>query len=61
MQNVTQINMGMIKSDIEIILNERDIKAFPIIRYDDLVYLDVLYKIIQVLSMDIGLNRLTVI
>ena len=53
--------MGMIKSDLKIVLDERDIKAFAIVADNNLVSLDVLDKIIQVLSMDIGFNLMAVI
>jgi len=53
--------MGLAESDIEIVLNKRNIKRFAIIRNDDFVFLDVLYEIIQVLPLNISFNRLTVI
>ncbi len=46
--------MGMVQPDLKIILDERDIKASAIIRNDDLVFLDVLNKIIQVLPLNIS-------
>ena len=51
----------MIQPDVKIVLNKRDIKAFAIIRNNDLIFLDVLDKIIQVLPLDIGFNDLAVI
>ena len=53
--------MGLFESDFELVLNERDIKAFAIVADNNLVSLDVLDKIIQVLSMDIGFNLMAVI
>ena len=39
----------------------RDIKAFAVIGDDDLVFLDILGKIIQVLTLNISFNRLAII
>jgi len=61
MQNVTQIDMGVVESNIEIILNERDIKRLAIVCDNHFVFLNVLYEIIQVLSMDISFNLMAVI
>ena len=53
--------MGMVESDIEIILKKRDIKAFAVVADNNFVFLDVLYEIIQVLPLNISFNRLAVI
>ena len=53
--------MGLVESDIEIMLKERNIKAFAIVADNNFVSLDVLDKIIQVLSLHIGLDRFAVI
>ena len=61
MQNVTQIDMGVVESNIEIILNERDIKRLAIVCDDHFVFLNVLDKIVQVLPLHICFNLMTVI
>ena len=53
--------MGVVESDIEIVLNERDIKTFAIVCDDHFVFLNVLNEIIQVLPLHISFNRLAVI
>ena len=51
----------MVESDIEIILNERDIKRLAIVCDNHFVFLNVLYEIIQVLPLHICFNLMTVI
>ncbi len=53
--------MGMVESDIEIVLNERDIKTFAVVADNNFVFLNVLDKIFQVLPLYIGLDRFAVI
>ena len=53
--------MGMVESDIEIILNERDIKTFAIVCDDHFVFVNVLDKIIQVLPLNICFNLMAII
>ena len=53
--------MGLVESDIEMMLNERDIKTFAIIADNHFVFLDVLNKIIKIFPVNICFNRLTVI
>ena len=61
MQKVTQIDMGVIKPEIEIVLDERDIKSFAITGNDDLVFLDVRSEIVTVLPPHISFNHLAVV
>ena len=51
----------MVESDIEIALNERDIKTLSIVANDHFVFLNVLYKIIQVLPLHICFNLMAII
>ena len=51
----------MVESDIEMVLNERDIKRFSIVCDDQFVFLNVLDKIIQVLPLHIGFNLIAII
>ena len=53
--------MGMVESDIEIVLNERDIKTFAVVADNNFVFLNVLDKIFQVLPPYIGLDRFAAI
>ena len=53
--------MGVVESNIEIILNERDIKRLAIVCDNHFVFLNVLYEIIQVLPLHICFNLMTVI
>jgi hypothetical protein len=53
--------MGMAESDIEIVLNERDIKRLAIVCGDHFAFENLLDEIIQVLSIDISFNLATVI
>ena len=39
--------MGMVESDIEIMLNERDIKTFAVVADNNFVFLDILKEIIH--------------
>jgi hypothetical protein len=52
--------MGMVESDIEMVLNERDIKTFAVVADNNFVSLNVLDKVIQVLTLHIGLDRFAV-
>ena len=53
--------MGMVESDIKIMLNERDIKRLAILCDDYFVFVNLLYEIFQVLSLNISFNLVTVI
>ena len=57
---VTQIDMGMGESGIEMVLNERDIKIFAVVADNDFVSLKVLDEIIQVLPLHIGPDRFAI-
>ena len=52
--------MGMVESDFEMVLYERDIKTFAVVADNNFVSLDVLDKIIQVLPVHIGQDRFAV-
>jgi len=51
----------MVESDIEIILNERDIKTFPVVCDDHFVFVNLINEVIQVLPLHIGFNLVAVI
>ena len=51
----------MVESDIEMVLNERNIKRLAIVCDDHFVFVNLLYEIIQVLSLYICFNLMTVI
>ena len=53
--------MGMVESDIEIVLNKRDIKTFAVVADNNFVSLNILDKIFQVLPLWIGLDRFAII
>ena len=52
--------MGMGESDIEMVLNKRDIKTFAVVADNNFVSLNVLDEIIQVLPLHIGPDRFAV-
>ena len=51
----------MVQPDPKIVLDERDIKRFAVVRNDDLISLDVLNEIIQILPLNISFNRLAIV
>ena len=51
----------MVEPNIEIVLNERDIKTFAVVADDHFVFLNVLDKIFQVLPPDICFYGLAII
>ena len=53
--------MNLVQSDFEIMLDKGNIEAPAVIGDDDFKPLNIAHKIIQVLAIDIGMNRLAVI
>lgn len=52
MQNVTQIDMGMIQSDVKEIFDKWDIEAFAVVCDDHFVLVNLINEIIQVFAVD---------
>lgn len=52
-QNMSQVNMSLIHFNVKVILDERDVKAFAVVRDDEIIVPDVLSEIIQIPTVDV--------
>ena len=51
----------MVESDFEMVLYERDIKTFAVVADNNFVFLNVLDRIFQVLTLHVDLDRFAII
>jgi hypothetical protein len=61
LEHKPEVNVNLIQSDPEIAFDEWDIEAPAVIGDNEFKPLNIPHKIIQVLAIDIGMNRLTII
>lgn len=60
-QKISKVNMDLMQLNSKIALNERCIKTSAVVGHDDPVFLNVFLKVVEILSLDIGEHRFTII